>query len=330
MSIKIITCDHLFSYYLTVNEVEDTKTKLSNQLILQNNQNLYNKLNYLNVNNHLSLLDIDSSINQTNDKLSNIRNESNNSQSIIKNMILDIKTLNQVKTNLVNTMKVLKSLQLLVNLTNQINYQLNQQLYTNLAKQIEELNGLIEFLTPLARVPRIADLLTQSQLVLSNLKQNLINDFKQYWSSSLSLDMGGERQRKKIKDSAILIECLGENNKTDIINWFTQYTLKDYKRIFKPTDEAGQLDNLSRRFSWFNRVLNHFQDQQSLSNIWPKHWNIRKSLLALFVSYTNEDLKFVLSNTKLNVDNLIEAIKLTKEFETQMSTNVGVIVSIMY
>ena len=31
--------------------------------------------------------------------------------------------------------------------------------------------------------------------------------------------------------------------------------LKEYSRIFRPSDEAGQLDNISRRFAFFRRLL---------------------------------------------------------------------------
>ncbi|TIB04879.1 hypothetical protein E3P89_00150 [Wallemia ichthyophaga] len=154
----------------------------------------------------------------------------------------------------------------------------------------------------------------------AKLRDQLVREFKSYWSSSLptTIDMGGERQRKTIKDSALLIDKLGLQVKLNIIDWFIAFILRDYRRIFSPSDEAGQLDNLSTRFAWFNRILKQFQHQQDLSNIWPIHWNIKSQLLAKFNDYTSQDIQIVLKNSNLNVDSLIEAIRITKDFESQM------------
>jgi vacuolar protein sorting-associated protein 53 len=60
--------------------------------------------------------------------------------------------------------------------------------------------------------------------------------------------------------------------------------LKDYRRIFKPTDEAGQLDNLARRFSWFRRVVGIYEEEYS--HIFPSSWNVGRVLCAKFTEIT--------------------------------------------
>lgn len=217
-------------------------------------------------------------------------------------------------------MTTLKQFQLLVNLTTQLDYQLSTHSYSTILKPLQDLNTLSNSLSPLARVPRVADVLTHAQMTQAKLRDQLVREFKNYWSSSLpnSLDMGGERQRKIIKDSTQLIDNLGDQVKHNIIEWFISYILRDYRRIFSPSDEAGQLDNIRRRFAWFNRIIKQFQDQQDLSSIWPVHWNVKSQLLAKFTDYTSQDIKIVLNNSKPNVDSLIEAIRITKDFESQM------------
>lgn len=74
--------------------------------------------------------------------------------------------------------------------------------------------------------------------------------------------------------------------------------LKDYKRIFRLTDEAGQLDNLSRRFSWFRRILALHEDEHA--NVFPPSWNVGKTLCAKFTEITAW-ASFLLFWTVLNI-----------------------------
>jgi len=60
--------------------------------------------------------------------------------------------------------------------------------------------------------------------------------------------------------------------------------LKDYRRIFRPTDEAGQLDNLSRRFSWFRRILSLHEEEHG--NVFPTAWSVGKVLCTKFTEIT--------------------------------------------
>jgi vacuolar protein sorting-associated protein 53 len=72
--------------------------------------------------------------------------------------------------------------------------------------------------------------------------------------------------------------------RTHLIERYCNMELKDYRRIFRPTDEAGQLDNLSRRFSWFRRILGLHEEEHG--NVFPASWNVGKVLCAKFTEIT--------------------------------------------
>ena len=65
--------------------------------------------------------------------------------------------------------------------------------------------------------------------------------------------------------------------------------LKDYRRsrVFRPTEEAGQLDNISRRFAWFKRLLQTHEFEQG--RVFPGEWRVGWSLLAKFTEITRYD-----------------------------------------
>ena len=95
--------------------------------------------------------------------------------------------------------------------------------------------------------------------------------------------------------------------------------LKEYRRIFKPSDEAGQLDNISRRFSWFLRLLQSHDLHQG--RVFPSEWKVNWHLLSKFADITRNDLSILLSKagSSLNVKILLENLQLTADFEAGMA-----------
>ena len=65
---------------------------------------------------------------------------------------------------------------------------------------------------------------------------------------------------------------------------YTALLLAEYRRIFRLTDEAGQLDNIARRFAWFRRVLSTHEG--GLGRAFLPEWNVGWVLLGGFVEAT--------------------------------------------
>jgi len=72
--------------------------------------------------------------------------------------------------------------------------------------------------------------------------------------------------------------------RTQLLDRYGSLELKDYRRIFRATDEAGQLDNISRRFAWFRRLLLTHETEQG--RVFPSEWKVGWYLLARFVEIT--------------------------------------------
>lgn len=115
--------------------------------------------------------------------------------------------------------------------------------------------------------------------------------------------------------------------RNSLLQWYSLQLLRDYRRIFGSTSEAGQLDNATRRFAWFRRVLKTHEDDSGL--IFPKHWHVGAVLAGGFGEVTRDDLKSVLAKNKstLQVGLLLEVLQLTTEFEREMSRKYSLPVS---
>ena len=69
-----------------------------------------------------------------------------------------------------------------------------------------------------------------------------------------------------------------------IVDRFVALEMKEYRRIFRTNDEAGQLDILSRRYAWFKRLISSFEIEQG--RVFPSEWKVGWHLLAKFAEIT--------------------------------------------
>jgi hypothetical protein len=96
---------------------------------------------------------------------------------------------------------------------------------------------------------------------------------------------------KPIKSSTIIATCgvvdvLGADIRTSFVDRYVGLELKDYRRIFRVADanEAGGLDNVSRRFAWFRRLLQTYDIEAGRA--FPVEWRVGWSLFAKFLEIT--------------------------------------------
>ena len=82
----------------------------------------------------------------------------------------------------------------------------------------------------------------------------------------------------------MVVDVLGPDVRTHLIERFVALELKEYRRIFRTNDEAGQLDNITRRFAWFRRLLQNHEIEHG--RVFPAEWRVSWYLLAKFTEIT--------------------------------------------
>jgi hypothetical protein len=80
--------------------------------------------------------------------------------------------------------------------------------------------------------------------------------------------------------------------------------------------QAGQLDNVPRRYAWFRRILKSHDEQDS--PLFPPTWEVTRLLIGSFSEYTRTDLGNVLGKGVPTVNVLLEALQGTLDFEGVM------------
>lgn len=94
---------------------------------------------------------------------------------------------------------------------------------------------------------------------------------------------------KPVKPSTMAAACrvidvIGLEIRVQFVERYVALELKEYRRIFKPTDEAGQLDNISNRFGWCRRLLQTHETETG--RVFPGDWQVAWHLVAKFVEIT--------------------------------------------
>lgn len=88
----------------------------------------------------------------------------------------------------------------------------------------------------------------------------------------------------QITDACAVADVLGPDVRRHLIDRYVALELKEYRRIFCATDEAGHIDNISRRYAWFRRVLGIHEAE--LGRVFPSEWRVGWVLLTKFVAIT--------------------------------------------
>ena len=129
-------------------------------------------------------------------------------------------------------------------------------------------------------MPRINRVWKHIQEVQTHLKAQLDVDFDAFYLQ----DNSKQIKSSLIADACLVVDVLGPDVRTHVIERFVAMELKEYRRIFRTNDEAGQLDNISRRFAWFRRLLQQHELEQG--RIFPATWRVSWHLLAKFTEIT--------------------------------------------
>jgi hypothetical protein len=114
------------------------------------------------------------------------------------------------------------------------------------------------------------------------------------------------------------MEALGDTAKSRLITWYCNTQLREYRQVFRGSEEAGSLDNISRRYSWFKRMLKTHDKEHAV--IFPAAWRVGETLANVFCEGTRDDFKGILARSvragqTLDVNLLLSCLQETLDFE---------------
>ncbi|KAI9835192.1 MAG: hypothetical protein M1819_002562 [Sarea resinae] len=249
------------------------------------------------------------------EKIEGVRERALQTEQAITDMTADIKRLDGTKRNLTLSMTALKRLQMLTTAYEQLRGLSKTRQYRECAQLLQAVIQLMAHFKSYRSIDQIAKLSRNVADLQRELLEQVCEDFE------ITFAKGEVAQRKgMLSEACLVMDALGENARSRLITWYCNTQLREYRQVFRGNDEAGSLDNISRRYSWFKRMLKTYDDEHAV--IFPSSWRVNETLANAFCEGTRDDFKGILSRSmrrtdgqSLDVNLLLSCLQETLDFE---------------
>lgn len=248
-------------------------------------------------------------------KIESVRERAVQTEQAITKMTADIKRLDGTKRNLTLSMTALKRLQMLTTAYEQLRGLSKTRQYRECGQLLQAVIQLIAHFKSYRSIDQIAKLSSNVADLQWELLEQVCEDFE------ISFAKGEVASRKgMLAEACLVMDALGDNARSRLITWYCNTQLREYRRVFRGNDEAGSLDNIARRYSWFKRMLKTYDDEHAA--IFPISWRVNEVLANAFCEGTREDFRGILSRAmrrtdgqSLDVNLLLSCLQETLDFE---------------
>ncbi|KAI9337934.1 Vps53-like protein [Obelidium mucronatum] len=248
------------------------------------------------------------------EKIRRIREKAAASEQLVHDITREITSLDQAKKNLMLSMATVKKLQMLASSLDHMKTIMARKQYLDVAQLFEVIIKLSNYFEGFRNVAQIAVLLERVVQLRIDLKRQIFSDFDAAF-------VGGTLRSvvSPLSDSCFAIQVLGPDTQTELINWYCDTQLKEYKAIFRQNQEIASLDSVSRRYAWLKRLLKVHDEEHS--PVFPPHWKVAENLCERFCADTKKDISDVLMQTESSIDVkvMLLAIQQTIEFEVKVA-----------
>lgn len=230
-------------------------------------------------------------------------------------MTADIKKLDNTKKNLTLSMTALKRLQMLTTAYEQLKGLSSSRQYKECAQMLQAVMQLMAHFKSYRSIDQIATLSRNVSDLQRELLEQVCEDFE------IAFAKGEVAQnRTMLAEACLVMNALGENARSRLITWYCNTQLREYRHLFRGSEEAGSLENISMRYSWFKRLLKTYDLEHA--SLFPPYWRVNEILANNFCEGTREDFKGILARASkrpdgqsIDVELLLKCLQETLDFE---------------
>ncbi|KAL9086160.1 MAG: hypothetical protein Q9165_007225 [Trypethelium subeluteriae] len=248
-------------------------------------------------------------------RVESVRERAIQTEQAITEMTAEIKRLDGTKRNLTLSMTALKRLQMLTTAYEQLRGLIKTRQYEECAQLVQAVIQLMAHFKSYRSIDQIASLSRNVVELQRELLEQVCEDFE------VTFAKGEVAQRRgMLSEACHAMDALGDEARHRLVNWYCNTQLREYRQIFRGNEEAGSLDNISRRYSWFNRMLRTYDTEHA--TIFPAHWRVNERLADTFCEGTREDYKGILQRLMRRSDGkppdvnlLLSCLQETLDFE---------------
>ena len=258
------------------------------------------------------------------EKISSVQTRSHETERNITEMTAEIKRLDATKRNLTHSMTALKRLQMLTSAYEQLRVLKALRQYRECASLLAAVLQLMAHFKSYRSIEQIAALSKGVADTQREILEQVCEDFEIAFAKSEV-----QQKRGMLNEACGVMDALGEHARQRLINWYCNTQLREYRQVFRGSEEAGSLDNIGRRYSWFNRMLKTYDTEHAM--LFPPHWRVNEQLANAFCEGTREDYKGILQKQMRRTDGqppdvnlLLSCLQETLDFEHSLERRFAV------
>ncbi|KAF9886839.1 Vacuolar protein sorting-associated protein 53 [Aspergillus nanangensis] len=246
-------------------------------------------------------------------KIDDVRDRASKTELAITEMTADIKQLDNAKQNLTQSMTALKRLQMLTTAYDQLRALGRTRQYRDCAQLLQAVIQLMAHFKSYRSIDQIALLSRNVADIQRELLEQVCEDFELAFARAEV-----SAKRSMLSEGCLVMDALGEHARSRLVTWYCNFQLREYRQVFRNNEEAGSLDNISRRYSWFRRILKIYDEEYAV--VFPAAWKVNEILANVFCEGTRDDFKGILSRSVRNgqtidVNLLLSCLQETLDFE---------------
>ncbi|KOS18500.1 Vacuolar protein sorting-associated protein 53 -like protein [Escovopsis weberi] len=251
-------------------------------------------------------------------KIETVQSRAIETEHNIASMTADIKRLDGTKRNLTLSMTALKRLQMLTTAYEQLRGLARTRQYRECAGLLQAVLQLMRHFNSYRSIQQIATLSREVSETQRELLEQVCEDFEMAFTK-------GEvaARRGVLVEACLVMDALGDAARSRLVGWYVNTELREYRQVFRGSDEAGSLDNIDRRYSWFRRTMKTHEDEHAA--IFPAHWRVNEALAASFCDGTRDDFQGILERSmrrgdgaRIDVNLLLRCLQETLDFEQSL------------
>lgn len=243
------------------------------------------------------------------------RSFSSSTQSTISQLTEGISHLDNAKRNLTQCMTLFQNLKILTDSYFQCKDLISRSAYKEMAPSYKIMCSLAEnTFKPHKSVDDINKLLAS----ISRLRADTFEKIKHSYSRVLSGKViESEAVEAELREGACEILDSDSGDRSQFIDICLKKLLGEIGEIFRVDDEAGSLENLSRRYIFFKKVLNNFNSKYA--RYFLPEWEMSLKLTSVFFKMTAKDLQILLKkefqDKNASIDLFMGSLQATLDFE---------------
>ncbi|XP_018333798.1 vacuolar protein sorting-associated protein 53 homolog [Agrilus planipennis] len=249
-------------------------------------------------------------------QIKDIKERAEKSEEMVGEITRDIKQLDCAKRNLTLAITTLNHLHMLVGGVDTLKTLTQKRLYGEIALPLQAISEVMTHFENYSDIPQIKKLSDEVKAIHVELAEQITHDFKEAFSGTNTKSF---IPNKQLAAACLVVSILDPKVKKDLLKWFVNLQLQEYRHLFQETEDTAWLDKIDKRYAWLKKHLLEFEDK--LGTMFPQNWEVSERIAVQFCHDTREELGKILAKRKHEVDVklLLYAIQKTSNFENLLS-----------